>query len=94
MNTFRALLISFLLAGGLSAVMAMPVRSTAPDASPVPVNTAECEYDVAQSVQVMWKGKWYDAQILKVKDDCSQYFIHYTGWSDSWDEWVTPDRIK
>ncbi|MCB1170334.1 MAG: hypothetical protein KDK25_08370 [Leptospiraceae bacterium] len=84
----------------LFCAMALPVASFAVPATPGsdaearPVNTAECDYDVGQAVKVQWKGKWYEAQILKTKADCSEYFIHYTGWSDSWDEWVTPDRIQ
>ncbi len=89
MTMIRILMIAGFLLGGFSATFAMPES-----VRPTPMNTAECDYDVAQTVQVQWKGKWYEAQILKVKDDCSQYYIHYTGWSDSWDEWVTPDRIK
>ncbi|MEQ8351572.1 MAG: Tudor-knot domain-containing protein [Leptospiraceae bacterium] len=94
MNLTRLLLTFGLTLGAFSVAIAYPAQLTPGPKAPAPMNTAECDYDVAQTVQVQWKGKWYEAQILKVKDDCSQYFIHYTGWSDSWDEWVTPDRIK
>lgn len=43
-------------------------------------------------VQVEWKGSWYPAHILKTKGD--QFYIHYDGYSDSWNEWVGPSRIR
>lgn len=49
---------------------------------------------VNEKVQVSHNGSWYDATILKVNAAEGTYFITYDGWSDSWDEWVTVDRIK
>lgn len=43
-------------------------------------------------VEVEWGGKWWPAEILERKE--SKYRIHYTGWSDSWDEWVTIERMR
>lgn len=42
--------------------------------------------------QVLWKGTWYPATVLKGKG--SECYIHYDGYGSSWDEWVGPDRIK
>ncbi|MBU41725.1 MAG: hypothetical protein CMN76_00780 [Spirochaetaceae bacterium] len=75
------------------AGFALPVISPA-NTETRPMNTAECDYDVGDRVKVKWQGKWYPSEILKVKPDCSQYYIHYIDWSDSWDEWVSPDRIQ
>jgi RNA binding chromodomain-containing protein/agenet domain-containing protein len=42
--------------------------------------------------QVLWKGTWYPATVLKAKG--AECFIHYDGYGSNWDEWVGPDRIK
>ncbi len=42
--------------------------------------------------QVLWKGTWYPATVLKANGD--QCFIHYNGYGSNWDEWVGPDRIR
>lgn len=47
---------------------------------------------VGDKADVLWKGKWYPATVKKVKG--SECFIHYTGYSKSWDEWVGPGRIR
>ena len=47
---------------------------------------------VGDGAQVLWKGAWYPAHVLKAKD--AECFIHYDGYDNSWDEWVGPDRIK
>jgi len=49
---------------------------------------------VNDKVQVNYNGSWHDATILKVNDAAGEYYITYDGWSDSWDEWVTLDRLK
>lgn len=45
-----------------------------------------------KDADVEWKGKYYPATILEQKG--IKYHIHYEGYSDSWDEWVTKERIK
>lgn len=50
------------------------------------------DFNEGDAVRVLWKGKWYDAHVLKTKGN--QYFIHYDGYNNSWDEWVGPKRIK
>jgi hypothetical protein len=45
-----------------------------------------------EQFQVWWEGKWYDSEIIKYYD--KQYNIHYTGYSDEWDEWVSDSRIR
>lgn len=44
------------------------------------------------AVQVKWKGKWYDASVLKVGN--GKYRIHYDQYDSSWDEWVTGERMR
>jgi hypothetical protein len=43
-------------------------------------------------VEVEWHGTWWPAEVLKVQGGKS--YVHYTGWDDSWNEWVTPDRVR
>jgi hypothetical protein len=42
--------------------------------------------------QVLWKGTWYPATVLKAKG--AECYIHYDGYGSNWDEWVGPDRIN
>ena len=41
---------------------------------------------------VEWGGNWWHAKVLQAAD--GKYRIHYTGWADSWDEWVAPERLR
>ncbi|MBS1927557.1 MAG: hypothetical protein IT254_07270 [Chitinophagaceae bacterium] len=50
--------------------------------------------DVKDKVKVEHNGSWYDAHILKVNPEKGEYYIKYDDWSDSWNEWVTKDRLK
>jgi hypothetical protein len=49
-------------------------------------------YGVGTMVEVNWKGQWYSAEVLKI--DRGAHLIHYVGYDDSWDEWVTSKRIR
>lgn len=49
-------------------------------------------FAVGDKVQVEWKGSWYAASVLAVKD--GKYQIHYNDFDSSWDEWVGTDRMK
>jgi hypothetical protein len=42
--------------------------------------------------EVEWHGTWWTAEVVKTDGD--RCYIHYTGWDNSWDEWVGPDRIR
>ncbi len=44
------------------------------------------------SAVVNWKGSYYNATILK--QNAANSFIRYTGYDSSWDEWVTPKRMR
>lgn len=50
------------------------------------------QYAVGAKVEVRWKKEWYPATILKVKNGV--HFVHYTGYGDDWDEWVSSKRIR
>lgn len=49
---------------------------------------------VNEKVQIEYNGTWYPGKILKVNDAEGKYFISYDGWEESWNEWVTKDRLK
>lgn len=49
---------------------------------------------VNDKVQINSNGSWYPGKILKVNTEEKTYFITYDGWGDSWNEWVTIERLK
>jgi hypothetical protein len=49
------------------------------------------EYAVGTKVQVEWEKKKYPAEIKETRNGF--HYIHYTGFDDSWNEWVMYDRI-
>jgi hypothetical protein len=57
-------------------------------AAPVP---AAAEPD-GERVEVLWGGTWYRA--IALKREGPKTYIKYEGWSDSFNEWVTKDRIR
>lgn len=48
--------------------------------------------DVGRRVEVHSGGDWYKARVIDAKD--STFKVHYYGWEDSDDEWVTPEQIR
>lgn len=40
---------------------------------------------------VEWGQQWWPGEILKQEGE--NYFIHYKGYGDQWDEWVTSERL-
>ena len=69
------------------AQLAEPVP-TAPPTPPPPAG-----YKVGDRVKVVWGGKLWPATIL-TNPSPGRYRVHYDGWSSSWDETVTSDRIR
>lgn len=49
-------------------------------------------YKEGQKIEVLWEGKYYPAEITAVND--AFMYIHYTGYDNSYDEWVMYDRIR
>lgn len=43
-------------------------------------------------LEVLWAGTWYKATV--VKQDGEKRFIRYDGFSDSFNEWVGPERMR
>jgi mortality factor 4-like protein 1 len=48
-----------------------------------------CQYDIYH-VMVLKRRK---INKLQVKDKITQFHVHYSGWSKSWDEWVAEGRM-
>jgi len=55
-------------------------------------NTASAACIAGDAVNVLWKGKWYPATVLKASGE--KCYIHYNGYDNSWDEWVGNNRIR
>ena len=47
---------------------------------------------VDQKTEVLWKGSWYKASVVKAGSH--RCFITYSGYDNSYDEWVGPERLK
>ncbi|MDA1263474.1 MAG: caspase family protein [Planctomycetota bacterium] len=50
------------------------------------------EPTLGRPCHVEWQGTWYPALILEEKDE--QYLIHYVGYGDNWDEWISAERLR
>jgi hypothetical protein len=76
-----------LLEGAVAVGRPAPVQDCAPRVAGPAVR-----YRAGQRVEVQWGGTWWAAEVLQVRGN--QYHIHYTGWANTWDEWVTDGRIR
>jgi hypothetical protein len=64
-----------------------------PQQQPMPLQPVAFQQRVPQNqAEVNWHGTWYAAEVVQTNG--AQYFIHYTGYDNSWNEWVGPDRIR
>jgi hypothetical protein len=60
---------------------------------PMPLDPVAFPQTVRQrQAEVEWHGTWWPAEVTQTNGN--RYYIHYTGWDNSWDEWVGPDRIR
>lgn len=66
-------------------------RVRIPGAPVAPTPPSLCTMNNA--ISVLWQGTWYAATVKEVGTD-GRCFIGYDGWASSWDEWVTPDRMR
>lgn len=71
---------------GTAKVVAEPKKDTATTVK------AAAAWKAGDSVDVNWKGTWYQGRVLSVSG--SQYRIHYIGWASSWDETVPASRLR
>jgi hypothetical protein len=81
-------------AGAVAAPQAVAQQLSTPVVLPAALRsaTAGTNLSMASPVQVSWGNSWWPAEIKEVKNGL--YHIHYTGWADSWDEWVPWARIR
>jgi hypothetical protein len=54
-------------------------------------------YPAGSAVEIEWRGGWYAGRVLQ--DDAPEeggrrYLVRYDGYSETWDEWVGPDRLR
>ncbi len=64
-----------------------------PQQRPMPLDPVAFPQGVCQyQTEVEWHGTWWAAEVVQTNGN--RYYIHYTGWANSWDEWVGPDRIR
>ncbi|WP_207494476.1 agenet domain-containing protein [Aridibaculum aurantiacum] len=66
---------------------------------PLPTNNAikaapagASRFSPGSKIEIDYNGTWYKGSVLEVNGD--KYKIHYDGYSDSWDTWVTADKIR
>jgi hypothetical protein len=86
----------------------MPGQAGA-DAAPAPANAnaaavqpalaapgavGQLQWAKGQGVEIFWGNKWWKGRILAVDEANGKYKVHYDGWGDNWDEWVTPDKLR
>ncbi len=50
------------------------------------------DWKVGDKLKVGWNNTWYPSTIIQVGD--GKYKIYYDNYSNSYDEWVTPARMK
>jgi hypothetical protein len=48
--------------------------------------------NVGDKVDVFWGSTWYPSTVVKTEGE--RTYIKYDDYSDSFNEWVTPDRIR
>ncbi|KAA1137028.1 Esa1p-associated factor, variant 2 [Puccinia graminis f. sp. tritici] len=68
-----------------------------------PTNMPKMEFSASERVLCYHGPLLYEARVLKVKEAASdeardipkgnQYWIHYKGWKQKWDEWVSESRL-
>lgn len=58
------------------------------------IATIAMAFKKGQWVEIYWGGKWWKGRILAVDDVAGKYKVHYDGWGDNWDEWVTPEKVR
>lgn len=88
--TFRH---SVVFAGLFAALVASGCKKKEiPPPVPETTSAAVATYAVGDKVDVKWNNSWWKGEILS--SDSGKYKVHYTGWSSTWDESVTPDRLR
>ena len=66
----------------------LSVAAGAPPAPPA----ALCPTGTA--LEIEWNGEYWAGVILDGPNAAGQCYVTYDGWDASWNEWVTPDRLR
>lgn len=51
------------------------------------------EFAAGDTVYLEWGANWYECEVLEV-NSAGHPKVHWIGWSSSWDEYFTPDKIR
>ena len=74
---------------------AIPVPD-GPSTSREPATTTSgasaADFTAGQKVEIQWGNKWWPGNI--VKREGRKLFVHYEGWGNNFDEWVTTERLR
>lgn len=54
--------------------------------------TATQAQQANDAVEIESAGSWYPGKVLQVEGD--KFFVAYDGWSETFNEWVTKDRLR
>ncbi|MBI2259767.1 MAG: RNA-binding protein [Flavobacteriia bacterium] len=49
---------------------------------------------IGDKIEVLWNGSYFPATVKNVNEKEKKWFIGYDTYADTWDEWITADRIK
>ena len=82
------------VAGRLNKMIYTPetiarIREQMPEGPPFFVG--EKNFVVGDKVLVEWEGRWWKAEVTAIKE--GEWYVHYDGYGDDWDEWVEEERI-
>ncbi|MCB1174758.1 MAG: hypothetical protein KDK39_14405, partial [Leptospiraceae bacterium] len=50
------------------------------------------QWQIGQAVEIQWQDQWYAGTILEKRG--TEYYVHYQGYDDSWNEWVATERLR
>lgn len=74
------------LANVLAVLMLLPTAALADSGKPTCI--------VGQPVEIFWGSDWWPGRVLEGPRPDNTCYITYDGYDSSWDEWVTPDRLR
>jgi hypothetical protein len=49
---------------------------------------------IGDKIEVLWNGSYFPATVKNVNEKEKKWLIGYDTYSESWDEWITSERIK
>lgn len=67
-------------------------KSTATGSQAVKQEAAGSGFTAGSKVEIFFGTSWYKGAVLDAKD--GKYKVHYDGWDNKWDEWVSSNRLR